>query len=68
MVCIPSYSIMNDAAFYPNPQVFDGFRFVASTAVENSEKTEGKQSERRQSKVTDVDLTFPFWGYGKEAW
>lgn len=67
VVCIPSYSIMNDAAFYPNPQVFDGFRFVASTAVENSEKTEGKQSERRQSKVTDVDLTFPFWGYGKEA-
>jgi hypothetical protein len=59
---------MNDAALYPNPQVFDGFRFAAPVAVEKPEKMEVKQNEARQSKVTDVDLTFPFWGYGKEAW
>ena len=73
LVCIPSYSIMHDAALYPNPQVFNGFRFAApAAAAKKTEKTEGEgegqKIEARHSKVTDVDLTFPFWGYGKEAW
>ncbi|EPE24115.1 Cytochrome P450 [Glarea lozoyensis ATCC 20868] len=64
IVCIPSLSIMNDASIYPNPQVFDGFRFVTANdagMVNESPDMKG------MSKVTDVNLKFPFWGYGKEA-
>ncbi|RDL40096.1 Cytochrome P450 [Venustampulla echinocandica] len=67
LVCIPSYGIMNDAALYPNPEVFNGFRFTTRPTSDNQESIKGKQGETTRSKVTDVDLSFPFWGYGKEA-
>jgi len=54
---------MNDASYYPNPQSFDGFRFAFPKASVELEKTTAKES-----KVTDVSMAFPFWGYGKEAW
>ncbi|KUJ12851.1 uncharacterized protein LY89DRAFT_591877 [Mollisia scopiformis] len=68
LVCIPSYGIMNDASIYPNPKVFDGFRFAPQSCFEELKNTNGEEKEAKKSKVTDVDLTFPFWGYGKEAW
>ncbi|KAH6665546.1 cytochrome P450 [Halenospora varia] len=67
LVCIPSYSIMNDAALYPNPHVFDGFRFTTSPPSGKPGKIDGDQDEVKMKKVTDVELNFPFWGYGKEA-
>lgn len=66
IVCIPSYSIMHDPKLYPNPEVFDGFRFTKLADLDFMEKGAAKQIIK--SKVTDVDLSFPFWGYGKEAW
>src|SRR5689334_20554901 len=68
LVCIPSYSIMNDAALYPKPHVFDGFRFTTSPPSGKPGKIDGDQDEVKMKKVTDVELNFPFWGYGKEAW
>ncbi|KAF7874153.1 hypothetical protein EAF04_002825 [Stromatinia cepivora] len=63
IVCVPSYNIMNDAAFYPKPGVFDGFRFTKPQTAQ----TKDQEAETRESKVSDADLSFLFWGYGKEA-
>lgn len=68
LVCIPSYGIMHDARLYPNPQIFDGFRFAAHPTSDNQEHINEKEGRTKTSRVTDVDLSFPFWGYGKEAW
>lgn len=51
---------------YPNPEVYDGFRFTKPADFEFLEKTATKHGIK--SKVTDVDLSFPLWGYGEEAW
>ncbi|MCJ1398261.1 hypothetical protein MMC11_001458 [Xylographa trunciseda] len=64
VVCVPSYNIMNDHEHYPNPSVFNGFRF-APTA--NSKASEDVKEPKTLSKVTDISPTFPFWGNGTQA-
>ncbi|MCJ1380899.1 hypothetical protein MMC17_004008 [Xylographa soralifera] len=55
---------MNDHEHYPNPSVFDGFRFAA-TAI--SKASEDGREPKTLSRVTDISPTFPFWGNGTQA-
>ena len=56
VACIPMRAIMSDEKNYPNATKFDGYRFV-------------EQSQRGCiKKLTDVEIKFPIWGYGRRAW
>ena len=55
-VCVSSYDLMHDERTYPEPNIFNGSRFV-------SEKPEYKQK-----RLMDVSEKFPVWGYGSLAW
>ena len=55
-VCVSSYNLMHDAQVYPNPDDFNGHRFVTT------------KSKARGTKLTEVSETFPVWGYGSLAW
>jgi cytochrome P450 len=58
-ICIPQEEIMNDAAIYPNPSKFDGFRFVESN---NSEQLTSRL------RFSHPSWMFPYWGTVKQAW
>jgi len=58
-VCVPLQSIQRDPDYYPDPEIFDGFRFVSSRS------TAGESSK---GMYTDTKFSFPFWGMGKRAW
>ncbi|KAI4213890.1 MAG: hypothetical protein LQ351_003585 [Letrouitia transgressa] len=52
---VPAYAIAHDPDFYPNPSVFNGFRFVPS------------DSEQQQPVFTTTNASNLMWGYGKHA-
>lgn len=54
--CVSSYDLMHDELTYPNPDEFDGRRFVTT------------KSSARGTKLTEVSEKFPVWGYGSLAW
>jgi cytochrome P450 len=60
IVCIPSYNIMNDASLYPSPQTFDGFRFMKASSNDEINHLDENNEGKGMSKVTDVNLTYPF--------
>ena len=51
--CVPLRSMGLNNSRFPNASTFDGFRFCNTS---------------RPHKFTDIDVSFPFWGFGKEAW
>jgi cytochrome P450 len=53
VACIPSHEMMHDATAFPEPERFNGSRFVANVPG---------------NKLTDVTDTFLSWGYGSLAW
>jgi cytochrome P450 len=53
--CVSSYDLMHDELTYPNPDEFDGRRFVTT------------KSSARGTKLTEVSEKFPIWGYGSLA-
>ncbi|KAL1969931.1 hypothetical protein VTN77DRAFT_7441 [Rasamsonia byssochlamydoides] len=56
MACVSSYDLMHDEQTYPNPEEFDGWRFVTA------------QSSARGTKLTEVSEKSLVWGYGSLAW
>lgn len=54
-ICVPAYDILHDEQLYPEPDRFDGARFIP-------------KAEAVQSKFTTVSHKFPMWGYGSLAW
>ncbi|KAI1657940.1 cytochrome P450 [Daldinia decipiens] len=60
-VGIPVGPMLQDASKYPQPEVFDGFRFASPklTGREHSRQPEGP------SNFTDVSETWHVWGTGK---
>lgn len=63
-VGIPVGPMLRDASKYPQPEVFDAFRFVDPTKLgrDHSVQPEGP------SKFTDVSETWHVWGTGKLTW
>lgn len=55
-VCVPHAPIMNNPAIYPDPETFDGFRFVS------------KETSKSMSRLTHTSADFPFWGSVKQGW
>ncbi|KAF7165201.1 hypothetical protein CNMCM5623_009467 [Aspergillus felis] len=53
--CVSSFNLMHDKEVYPNPDEFDGRRFVTT------------MSSARGTKLTEVSEKFPIWGYGSLA-
>ncbi|KAL9133122.1 MAG: hypothetical protein Q9175_005700 [Cornicularia normoerica] len=65
ITCVSAYDIMHDKTKYPNPQTFDGLRFVK----ELSTASEGRKSESekmRGTTLTEGTKDFPIWGYGSK--
>lgn len=54
-VCVPAYDMLHDPSRYPNPQKFDGARFIP------------KNQTNDQVRFTKVAHDFPMWGYGSLA-
>jgi len=59
IACLPAAEILTNPAKYPNPQQFDGLRFLKPSA--------NVQTEESDSKLTDVSKDFPVWGFGSKA-
>jgi hypothetical protein len=57
-ICIPQEEILNDAAIYPNPSKFDGFRYVESNNGVPTSKL----------RLSHPSWMFPYWGTVKQAW
>ena len=59
MVCVPTFSIQHDAAKYPDPDMFDPFRFSRM-------REEAGEGTKHQFVNTSIEY-IPF-GHGKHAW
>ncbi|KAL9134458.1 MAG: hypothetical protein Q9175_004360, partial [Cornicularia normoerica] len=56
-VCVPQQALMQDPAIYPDPMIFDGFRFA-----------NGKDGNATSdSRFSHPSWRFPFWGSVKQA-
>lgn len=65
VACVPAWDLMHDAEKYPNPDTFDGLRFIPTT----HDKFDGASyTPLRGSKVTDASRDFPIWGLGSKVW
>jgi cytochrome P450 len=51
LVAIPQRAMMRDAAYYPDPDAFDPYRFMAASAADDA-----------STKYTDVNWEYMFWG------
>lgn len=62
IACVSAYDVMHNETKYPNPQVFDGLRFVkdSSTAMEGE--------AMRGTTLTEGTKDFPIWGFGSKIW
>ena len=56
-VCVPQRALMRDADIYPQPEIFNGRRFLAQ-----------RKEDRKSSRFTEMHRNFPFWGLGKQGW
>lgn len=65
-VGIPVGPMLRDPSMYPQPDVFDGFRFVDQEILERLGKT--SIQPEGPSKFTDVSETWHVWGTGKLTW
>jgi cytochrome P450 len=59
VVSAPAYALHNDAEVYPNPEIFDGFRF--------SNQSETSVSTLKSQVVRTATDYLPF-GHGRHAW
>jgi cytochrome P450 len=61
-VYVPLRAMGRDAAYFNDPGRFNGYRFLRSA---ETGKTKG--SIRSNLKYTDINPTYPYWGYGLDA-
>lgn len=68
-VCVPGGAILRDPALYPDPEEFNGFRFVHAHGQREHRAEDGEhKSSRGSSQFTETSTSFPLWGVGKRAW
>ena len=56
---------MHDESRYPNPEDFDGHRFVDKSQSRNPSLAENPM---RGTTFTDASEDFPIWGLGSKVW
>ncbi|RAH78823.1 cytochrome P450, partial [Aspergillus japonicus CBS 114.51] len=59
VACIPLRPILRDPELYPDPHIFNPYRFIEDNPIPTPKAT--------SSDFTDADVTFPIWGLGKRA-
>lgn len=57
-VVVPQQAQMKDPSYYPDPEKFNGFRFIHE---------QGKDASS-ESRLSHPSWRFPFWGSVKQAW
>ncbi|KAL0259286.1 hypothetical protein SLS55_005022 [Diplodia seriata] len=57
VICLPLNAMLQDPVRYPDPQTFDGFRFVRKTVGTNHEQ-----------RFCNSSNNYPIWGLGSHAW
>ena len=65
IVCVPAWDFMHDRYRYPDPETFDGHRFVKDP--ENC-KPSLSDDDMRGTTFTDASKDFPIWGLGSKVW
>ncbi|KAI9690295.1 MAG: hypothetical protein M1822_009256 [Bathelium mastoideum] len=63
IACVPAWDIMHDAETYPDPNVFDGYRFVRKATATK----DGQENKVNGTGFADSTKEFPIWGYGSKA-
>ena len=65
IACVPGWEFMHDSSQYPNPNTFDGLRFVKTKHATASGPAD---SILRGTLFTDASKDFPIWGLGSKVW
>ena len=65
IACVPAWDLMHDEDRYPNPNTFEGLRFVPST---HQSVKDGSGNPLRGTVFTDASRDFPIWGHGSKVW
>ena len=63
IVCVPAWEFMHDKSQYPNPDMFDGHRFV-----KDPQSRDPSDNIMRGTTFTDASKDFPIWGLGSKVW
>ncbi|MCJ1248353.1 hypothetical protein MMC30_005570 [Trapelia coarctata] len=68
IACAPAWEIMHNEAKYPNPNAFEGLRFVKDLPLPTSTFASGMRNEpMRGTTLTDASKDFPIWGLGSKV-
>ncbi|MCJ1454854.1 hypothetical protein MMC28_005207 [Mycoblastus sanguinarius] len=65
IACMPAWEFMHDKSQYPDPETFDGHRFVKD---EQSRSPKSSGNTMRGTTFTDASKDFPIWGLGSKVW
>ena len=65
IACVPAWDFMHDALQYPEPDKFDGHRFVRSA---NHGTSNSSNAGMRGTTFTEPSKDFPIWGLGSKVW
>lgn len=68
IICVSSYELMRNEQFFPEPERFDGLRFVKDLEASAAAGGKGAGNPMRGTSVTDVSKEYPVWGYGSHFW
>ena len=67
-VCVPQRAMMGDGTRYRDPRTFDGFRFARANDLLRKGKIPCEVPDRKVSSITESNIHWPIWGFGKTAW
>lgn len=59
---------MHDASRYLEPEKFDGLRFAKANEARRQGRRSADVPDHGESRLTDVSLDWPIWGFGNTAW
>lgn len=62
---VPAWEFMHEKSQYPDPERFDGHRFVKG---QKSGNTSSSDNPMRGTTFTDASKDFPIWGLGSKVW
>lgn len=65
IACVPAWEFMHDQSQYPDPNTFNGHRFVKKSQREASAS---EYDAMRGTTFTDASKDFPIWGLGSKVW
>ena len=65
IACVPAWEFMHDKSQYPNPETFDGHRFIKD---KQNWTGSSLSNGMRGTTFTDPSRDFPIWGLGSKVW